>query len=115
MIVMNVFSGNFGAIVDAVFQEQDRKTPLGAVDVGSEHNVKIIIDQSYTNNWQSNMISQTSDVLVYGQSDSVLAEKTCVGGTLKVGTQTFRIETFAVATNQRTGAIAHVELGCSEL
>lgn len=114
-IVMNVFSGNFGATVDAVFQEQNRKTPLGVVPVGSEHDVTILIDESFTNARQNPMISQTSDILVYAQAGSVLADKTCEGGTLKIGSRTLRIETYAVARNQRTGQVAHIELGCSEL
>lgn len=108
-IVMNVFSGNFGATVNAVFQAENRKTPLGAVAVGNETDVTILVDESFTNNWQSNMNSQTSDILVYAQAGSVLANKTCQGGIIKIGSRSLRIETYAVARNQRTGDVAHIE------
>lgn len=103
---MDVFSGNLGPIIDAVYVEQDRKSPLGVVP-GDEHDVRIIVDESYTNAWQSEMIEQTSDILVYAQLGSVLASKTCVGGTIQYDDRRLRIETFAVAKK-------HIELGCSE-
>ena len=113
-IVMNVFSGNFGAKVKATYVEQNRKNALGVV-AGSEHDVTIIVTESFTNAWQSEMISQTSDILVYAYPDTVLANKTCVGGTIKFDDRTLRIESFASVKNQRTGVVEQIELGCSEL
>ena len=114
VIVMNVFSGNISAKLKAVYKEANRKNNLGVV-AGAEHNVIIIISEAYTNAWQSEIVSQTSNILVYAQPNTVLAKKTCTGGTLKVGDRTLRIESFAVARNQRTSEISHIELGCSEL
>lgn len=111
---MNVFEGNFGAKVSAVYVEENRKGPLGNI-AGDEHDVTIIVTEAFTNAWQSEMVSQTSDVLVYGQADSVLAEPTCQGGKLKFEGREFRIDSFAQAKNQRTGQVAHVELGCSRI
>jgi myo-inositol-hexaphosphate 3-phosphohydrolase len=113
-IVMNVFSGNFGAKVKAVYTEQNRKNPLGNV-AGDSHDVTIIVTQAYSNAMQSEMQSQNSDVLVYAQTGSVLSNKKCEGGTLKFDGRTMRIDSFAVATNQRTGVVAHYELGCTEI
>jgi hypothetical protein len=112
--MMNVFSGNFGAKVDAVYVEENRKNPLGNV-AGAEHDVTIIVTEAFSNSMQSEMQSQNSDVLVYAQAGSVLSSKTCEGGTLKFNGRVMRIDSFAVAMNQRTGVVAHVELGCTEL
>lgn len=112
--VMNVFSGNFGAKVKAIYVEENRKSPLGVVETGEEYPVTILIDESYTNAWGSEMITQTSDILVYGEADSILANKKCEGGKLKIGTRNLRIETWAESKNQRTGKVEHVELKCSE-
>lgn len=111
---MNIFSGNLGAKVSAVYVEQNRKNALGVV-AGDEHDVTIIVTESFTNAWQSEMISQTSDILVYAYPETVLASKSCVGGTLKFDDRTLRIESFASVKNQRTNVVAHIELGCSEL
>lgn len=113
-VAMNVFSGNFGAKVQATYVQENRKGVLGTI-AGAEQPVTIIITEAYTNAWQSTMVDQNSDILVYGEAGSVLASKTCVGGVLKIGERKLRIESFAVATNQRTGEVAHIELGCSEL
>lgn len=112
--MMNIFSGNIGAKVKATYVEQNHKGTLGVI-AGDEHDVTIIVTESFTNAWQSEMISQTSDILVYAYADSVLASKTCVGGTIKFDDRTLRIESFASVKNQRTGVVAHIELGCSEL
>lgn len=111
---MNVFNGNFGAKINAIYVEQNRKTPLGTT-AGEEQDVTIIVDESYTSNWQSETVSQNWDILVYGEAGSVLENSTCVGGTLKIGDRNLRIETYALSTNQRTRKTAHVELGCSQL
>lgn len=112
--VMNVFSGNFGAKISATYVEQNHKGALGVV-AGAEHDVTIIVTESFTNAWQSEMISQTSDILVYAYAGTVLASKTCVGGSIKFDGRQLRIESFASVKNQRTGVVAHIELGCSEL
>lgn len=111
---MNVFEGNFGAIVEATYVEENRKNPLGVV-AGDAHNVNVIVDESYASNWQSDMVSQNWDIMIYGKANSVLNDSTCVGGILKIDERRLRIETYAVARNQRTGRVAHIELGCSEL
>lgn len=111
---VNVFSGNLHAKIKATYVQENRKGKLGVI-AGDEHPVTIIVTEAYTSAWQSPMVSQNSDILVYAQAGSVLAKKTCVGGTLKFHERILRIENFAVATNQRTGKIAHIELGCSEL
>lgn len=114
MIIVNVFNGNFGAKVDAIYVEQNRKDPLGTVQ-GEEHDVTIIIDESYTSNWQSETVSQNWDILVYGQAGSVLENPNCVGGTLQFNGRTLRIEAYALSKNQRTDVTNHVELGCGQL
>jgi len=111
---VNVFSGNMSAKVNATYVQQNRKGALGTI-AGTEHAVTIFIDEGYRNNWQSEMVSQTSDVLIYAMPTSVLSNKTCVGGLIKTPLRNFRIESFYVAMNQRTGEVAHIELGCGEI
>ncbi len=112
--VMNVFSGRFGAKIDAVYTVQNRKDALGVV-ARSSTPVTIIVDESYTSAWQSNTISQNWDILVYGEAGSVLEDPKCVGGTIEYDGRKLRIEAYALAPNQRKGGVAHIELGCSRL
>ena len=112
--VMNVFSGRFGAKIDAVYTVQNRKDALGVV-ARSSTPVTIIVDESYTSAWQSNTISQNWDILVYGEAGSVLEDPKCVGGTIEFNGRKLRIEAHAIAPNQRSGQTAHIELGCSRL
>ena len=112
--VMNVFSGRFGAKIDAVYTVQNRKGGLGVV-AGSSTPVTIIVDESYTSAWQSNTISQNWDIMVYGQAGSVLEDPKCVGGTIEFNGRKLRIEAYALSRNQRSGQTAHIELGCSQL
>jgi hypothetical protein len=113
-MAMNIFDGRLNSKIFAQYVAVNRKTPLG-VEQGETSDVTIIVDESFTNSWQSETVTQASDVLVYGYPDSVLGHKSCVGGLLKFDGRTFRIETFALVKNQLTGQYAHVELGCAEL
>ena len=111
---MNVFSGNLRAIQDAVYTEQDRKGTLGVIP-GDEHDVQVKIVDGAKTNFQSEMQTQSYDVLIYAHPDTVLDDENCVGGVIHTPRKTYRVEAFYPVVNQRTGQVEHVELGCSQI
>lgn len=112
---MDVFSGALkSGIVNATYFPVGRKTPLGTVQ-GDHVGVEIIIDEGSSTNFANREQTTASDVLVYARPESVLGDISCNGGRLDVGNRSYRIESFDVAKNQRTGVVMHIELTCEVL
>lgn len=113
---MSVFShGLWGARVQGTYAPIDRRGPLGMVP-GDPVPVAFVIDEGGSENWQKTTAEHASDVLIYGDPESVLGSRNCVGGRITDGStgRVFRVEGFDVAKNQRTGKINHTELTVSE-
>jgi hypothetical protein len=111
---MTVFNRRLGSgIVNAVFTEIDRTSPLGTIK-GESYNIRCIVDEGGSENWQSTQAEHNSSVLIYCYPEAPIY-RDCVGGHIKIENgRNFRIDGWDVGKNQRLGIVEHIELTCSE-
>lgn len=110
---MSVFTHRLNkGIANACLLRIDRKSnPLGNVATDEER-FRILIDEGGSDSLSSEVMQHSSDVLIYAGSDF---PRDCVGAQIHVdGGRDFRVDSYNVAKNQRTGKVEHIELKCSE-
>lgn len=112
---MSVFTGGLKAgIVDALAYPVDRTSPLGTVR-GEGKACRVIIDEGGDDRIPAREMEHGSDVLIYAHPTSPLGQRDCVGWLIEIlGGRTFRVESWNVGKNQRTGRVEHIELKVTE-
>jgi hypothetical protein len=102
-------------IIPATYIQVDRENPLGTV-MGDAVDIKVIIDEGGSEDFNTNEYEHNSQVLIYVLPETPI-ERDCVGGWIDISDtagKRFRIESYNVGKNQRTGLVEHIELVCTE-
>lgn len=104
-------------VVDAEYSKVDRTNVLGA-KASKPITVQILIDEGSSTQFTGQIVdTRTNDVLIYGQPNSVLGTRACVGGFIRTinspDPRTFRIENWNKAGYTRSDG--HIELTATEV